>query len=483
MYKQSIKGWLKHWDFILLDGLCLILGLLCAFVVRSRWFTFNESNILGLISLIMAINLFVVVSSKCFEHVKYRGYLIELREVLKQGFELTALVSLAMEIRSDPTVQEKLTILLGILFYAGFTFAFRTVWKIILKKYPQTANRQALLVITNEKHAEEVVERIRNYAASQYSVEGLVFYDRDAKGETVDGVPVVANLDDAADYICRNWIDDVFFFHSSLEDSVQELISKCKEMCVTMHFYFSLQNLEERKQSFGKIAGYDVIAANVNIMPFHDVVLKRLFDICAGIIGSVIAVIAMIVLAPVILTKSPGPLIYVQERIGENGRRFKVYKIRSMYTDADARKEEFAKKNSHADAMMYKLEFDPRVIGNVVLPDGTRKRGIGDFIRKTHIDELPQFFNVLKGDMSVVGTRPPTLDEWEKYSYKHRSRMSIKPGLTGFWQIDDRKDTMSFDEIVALDTEYIASWSFGLDMKIILETVKKIIELALGKEG
>ena len=150
-----------------------------------------------------------------------------------------------------------------------------------------------------------------------------------------------------------------------------------------------------------------------------------------------------------------GPIFFAQERIGRNGRKFKMYKFRSMYMDAEERKKELMAQNKVSDGMMFKMDFDPRIIGNKILPDGTKKTGIGQFIRKTSIDELPQFWNILKGDMSLVGTRPPTLDEWEKYEPHHRARMSFRPGLTGLWQVSGRSNITDFEEVVRLDTQYI----------------------------
>ena len=121
--------------------------------------------------------------------------------------------------------------------------------------------------------------------------------------------------------------------------------------------------------------------------------------------------------------------------------------------------------------MMFKLDFDPRIIGNEILPDGTKKTGIGEFIRKTSLDEFGQFYNVLRGDMSLIGTRPPTVDEWEKYEYHHRARLAIKPGITGLWQVSGRSEITDFEEVVRLDTEYITNWSPGLDLKILFKTV------------
>ena len=132
-------------------------------------------------------------------------------------------------------------------------------------------------------------------------------------------------------------------------------------------------------------------------------------------------------------------------------------------------------KNRIKDGMMFKLDFDERIIGNKIMPNGEKKTGIGDFIRRTSLDEFPQFINVLKGDMSLVGTRPPTVDEWEKYELHHRARLSIKPGITGMWQTSGRSNITDFEEVVRLDTEYIKNWTPGLDIRILLKTVVSIV--------
>ena len=147
--------------------------------------------------------------------------------------------------------------------------------------------------------------------------------------------------------------------------------------------------------------------------------------------------------------------------------------------DAEARKQELMSQNQMGDGRMFKMDFDPRVIGNKILPDGTKKTGIGHFIRESSIDEFPQFFNVLKGDMSIVGTRPPLPGEVSQYELHHRARLAIKPGITGMWQVSGRSNITDFEEIVKLDTKYIREWSLWLDIKILLRTVSAV----LGKKG
>lgn len=144
--------------------------------------------------------------------------------------------------------------------------------------------------------------------------------------------------------------------------------------------------------------------------------------------------------------------------------------------DAEERKKELMAQNKIGDGMMFKMDFDPRIIGNKVLPNGKKKTGIGQLIRKTSLDEFPQFFNILVGDMSLVGTRPPTLDEWEKYEPHHRARMSFRPGLTGLWQVSGRSNITDFEEVVKLDTQYIADWSIKQDVRILIKTAMSVLK-------
>lgn len=170
-----------------------------------------------------------------------------------------------------------------------------------------------------------------------------------------------------------------------------------------------------------------------------------------------------IFLAPILKLESPGPLVFKQKRVGKNGRYFYIYKFRSMYKDAEERKAALMEKNE-MKGLMFKMTDDPRVTK------------VGKFIRATSIDELPQFWNILKGDMSLVGTRPPTVDEFQQYEARHKRRLSMKPGLTGMWQVSGRSNIEDFEEVVRMDLDYIDNWSLQLDAKIILKTIVVIFK-------
>ena len=225
---------------------------------------------------------------------------------------------------------------------------------------------------------------------------------------------------------------------------------------------------EERQVASGTVAGD---RRELNVMEHragrYKMALKRLMDVSGAILGLAITAVLTLIFGPIIFISDPGPVFFSQERVGKDGRIFRIYKFRSMYKDAELHKAELMKWNE-MHGPMFKIEDDPRIIGSG--PDGKR-HGIGWFIRKTSIDEFPQFFNVLIGDMALVGTRPPTLDEWERYESKYRARLSMKPGVTGLWQAYGRSDIRDFDKIMEMDMKYIKTWTIAGDIRILLRTV------------
>lgn len=199
-----------------------------------------------------------------------------------------------------------------------------------------------------------------------------------------------------------------------------------------------------------------LISHTVELDP-DQIIFKRAFDIAGALVGCAILFAVYPVLALAIKFSSRGPVFFKQNRVGKNGKHFTIYKFRSMCNDAEVLKKKLAAQNEVQGAM-FKMKDDPRITP------------IGKFIRKYSLDELPQFLNVLFGEMSLVGTRPPTPDEVEQYQNWHYRRISIKPGITGLWQVSGRNKITSFDEIVRLDLKYIDSWRLWLDITIIFRT-------------
>jgi exopolysaccharide biosynthesis polyprenyl glycosylphosphotransferase len=229
-------------------------------------------------------------------------------------------------------------------------------------------------------------------------------------------------------------------------------------MGITVHLRLvTLEYYKDYDMSLSKLDDIPVATFANRFYDYKSLLLKRVIDIAGSLVGMVIMGVAMIFVAPAIKIESKGPVFFKQKRVGKNGRYFYVYKFRSMYIDAEERKKELMAKNE-MQGLMFKMKDDPRITK------------VGKFIRKTSIDELPQFINVLKGDMSLVGTRPPTVAEFQQYEGHHKRRLSMKPGITGMWQAYGRKTVTDFEEIVAMDLDYIDHWNLGLDIKIILRT-------------
>ena len=257
-------------------------------------------------------------------------------------------------------------------------------------------------------------------------------------------------------------VDEVFIQVDEIqkrEKYLKNMILEFEKMGVVVNLNLDLFDLGVNgvKQVYN-LEQYHVLAFSSRLFDYRMVLIKRMIDIAGALVGLLITGIVGIVLAPFLLLESPGPLIFCQNRVGVNGRIFKFYKFRSMYVDAEERKKELMAQNE-VQGLMFKMENDPRITK------------VGAFIRKTSIDELPQFWNVLKGDMSLVGTRPPTVDEYEQYTGYQKRRISFRPGITGLWQISGRSDIKDFDEVVKLDLEYIDNWSLLLDLKIIFKTI------------
>ena len=476
MYKRSEQGWLKHLDFILLD----VLSAQLAFVLGYAWrfgfqtLVYNEAIYRNLAIWMAMFGVAIAVMFNTMHDVLKRRWTTELRQTLTQCLLVFGLVVVYLFSVKDSEKYSRLVLWITLALYVVLAYLLRMAWKWVMKHQKRAEQKRAMLLITDEGSAKEVIRYFEAHPLENISVCGLVLVDRDAFGETIEGIPVVANLDGAAQYICREWIDEVYIGVSQANETPYDLLEKCRQMGITVHL--RMVSLGSGKQTIEKIAGTAVVTNSINIAKPGQLLVKRVIDILGGSLLSLAALIAIVVIGPIIKRKSPGPILYKQERIGQNGKKFKMYKIRSMYMDADARKQELMSQNRVSDGMMFKLDFDPRIIGNRVLPDGTHKTGIGDFIRKWSIDELPQGLNLLKGEMSLVGTRPPTVDEWERYEFHHRARLAMKPGITGMWQVQGRSKITDFEEITRLDTEYIANWNIGLDIRILFKTVVVVLQ-------
>ena len=477
MYKRSEQSWLKHFDFILLDVLSLQIALMLAYGLRFSFaqIVYRDEKFGGLALWMAVFSVVIAVLFNTMHDVLKRNWAAGLRQTLTQSLLVFGLVVVYLFSIKDSESYSRIVLWLTLILYAVIAYTVRALWKHLLLRRIAKDRRRVMLLIADSKSVSDAMAKFRSHPIEGIDICGLVLVDGGAVGETVEDVPVVADLNGAAAYICREWIDEVCISVSDFGKTPYDLIDKCREMGVTVHLHLMpLSGMG--KQGVEKIAGMSVITTSMNFASPAQLLVKRVVDILGGLACSLVALVVIAVFGPMIKKASPGPILYKQERIGQNGRKFRMYKIRSMYMDADARKQELQDQNRVSDGLMFKMDFDPRIIGNEVLPDGTHKTGIGEFIRRTSLDEFPQGFNVLLGQMSLVGTRPPTVDEWERYELHHRARLSTKPGITGMWQVSGRSEITDFEEITRLDTEYISNWSIGLDFRILAKTAGAVLK-------
>ena len=475
MYTRNSQGWSKHFDFLVIDIISLQLAYLLAVFVRLGVWAYSATVYRNLGFILLLSDLLVLVLNNTNHNVVRRGYYIEAMATVKHNLFVFGIATVYMFVTHSGDAYSRLALLYVFLFYLFFGYVFRVLWKLYIKKYyREKINKRTMLVVSTPEHAEEIITRLNQNEIMDYQIVGVVLTKENGQS-SVWGCPVVASLEHAADYICREWIDSVYFDTPLEDSSVNELMGACVQMAIPVHYHVPNMGHDGVQRFSEKVGGTTVLTTSINYATPVQALLKRIMDIIGGLVGSFITLIIIAVIGPKIKKASPGPILFKQERIGKNGKRFKIYKLRSMYPDADQRKKDFMDQNRVKDGKMFKMDFDPRIIGNEILPDGTHKTGIGEYIRRTSLDEFPQFFNALKGDMSLVGTRPPTPDEWEQYEYHHRARLAVKPGISGMWQISGRSDITDFEEVVKLDTEYITNWSFKLDLKILAKTIKVIL--------
>ncbi len=291
----------------------------------------------------------------------------------------------------------------------------------------------------------------------------IAMHKEDLEGS--EGYHYIGCLENLEELIRDYNLDQVYILQKQGDELpfTQHFINLCIDMGVTVRIIVDLYKRHGADSYVSTVGTYPIITYHTISLNVYEQVIKRIMDIIGGLVGVILSSPIMLITAIAIKLDSPGPVIFKQIRVGQNGRRFKIYKFRSMYIDAEERKKELMAFNEVDGGVMFKMKDDPRI---------TR---VGKIIRKLSIDELPQFFNIVGGSMSLVGTRPPTLDEVEKYQRKQWRRISIKPGLTGMWQVSGRSNIDNFDEIVELDVKYIDNWSLLLDIEILFKTVAVIL--------
>lgn len=466
MYRQTKNSLDKHWDFIIVDIFALELSLFLAYLLRNqgRLPIYNELYR----NLILIIPLLHIVMAFCINNysgILRRGYLLELKSVLKQCLGISVVLLMYFFVFQSTDEYSRYVLIGTAVFSVIFVYLGRIGLK-ALKKHIGKASVSCMLVIAPSDEVPMLLENLQKDIYNRYRISGIVYSDKNAEeGQSVEGIPVVADMSTYKEYVRQQVVDEIFVAVKPSDERMGEIMKIAEEIGVTIHLSIPTLFPTSFPQVISRIGPYTAVTSSPKLVTQTQLFIKRMMDIASALVGLAVTGIAYLFVAPIIKIQAPGPVLFSQTRVGRNGRPFKIYKFRSMYVDAEERKKELMKENE-MQGLMFKMENDPRIFP------------FGRFIRKMSIDELPQFWNVLKGDMSLVGTRPPTMDEYKQYELHHKFRLAFKPGITGMWQVSGRSSIKDFEEVVRLDGEYIRNWSISLDIKIILKTIKVVLSHA-----
>lgn len=416
-------------------------------------------NIHEHILFLMVVHVISYYVSDYSKNFKYRSIAEELIQTIKYELVYLLLAIVVFPLLApdlpDLSIYNLLWIIgVNTLFILVLNFFTRKVWKFFSRKKKYT---QRILLVTTRARVGRVLNQLSTY---EYGYVSSVCIVDDEPFEASNFT--VVTLDNLVTYATRSVVDQVVINLPSENFLIADFVSQFETMglpvAVNIAALEFVTNSEKAIQRFGNSS---VVNFSTTFYRSSDVALKRMMDIIGSLFGLVICGIVSIFLVPLI-KRDGGPAIFAQDRVGRNGRVFKFYKFRSMRVDAEEIKKDLMSQNQMQGGM-FKIENDPRVTK------------IGHFIRKTSLDELPQFWNVLKGDMSLVGTRPPTLDEYMKYTPEQKRRLSFKPGITGLWQISGRSNITNFDDVVKLDVTYLDGWTIWKDIEILLKTIKVVV--------
>lgn len=468
MYER--KSRLQTLLILSVDCICIFVSLILTNYMRNRRL-FESDNarmdfgmLLGsCLVVFLAMNLLRNVNRNLF----LRGPLHELISILRSNLIMFAGAAVILYFFNLLDAYSRIVLFFFPLVDCVLMFIVHQLMKHFMPVlYKRMLQQRKILLVADEAHAKALAETMKNMKDFSYDLTGMALigvpFQKDAN---VQEIPVVVSGEGLIEYCQTASLDEAIVVVSDEKRAdVLPLLETMAQMGITVHYEIPVPELSGASQKalsqFGSF--YTVTYAN-RVAPIGQLLLKRGLDLIGSIIGCLVLVILTIVFTPLIKLESPGPVFFSQKRVGRNGRIFKMYKFRSMYADAEQRKEELMDKNE-MNGLMFKMENDPRITK------------VGRFLRRTSLDEFPQFINILKGDMSLVGTRPPTLDEFKHYSPYHKKRLSFRPGLTGMWQVSGRSDITDFEEIVRLDIEYIDNWSFMLDVKILCKTVLAVFK-------
>ena len=430
------------WYGILINGpsLGLLLALLCFFAV-------------ALIFISRRLNLY---SPKKITNTLLEQ-LLSVRACLTSGLLLTGLLYL---LKAEDISRAIVLLTIGLV-TVGLSLR-RLIYRLLLyRRFEQGVGTRNVLIVGTGPEAHALRQHLESIRHLGYTFKGFIDLPGSGRSSSSPSHDVVGTLDTLFQNTRKQFVDEIFFATSCEHSVVQDTIAQARHYGVDLRIVPEMYDGLTWNNPIEYIGEFPTIPLHHNDVPELSLLIKRVTDVLFSIMALILFSPLLLVFAIAIKLDSTGPVFYLSERIGKKGRAFRCIKLRTMVHGADTQRDSMMHMNER-EGVLFKITDDPRI---------TR---VGHFLRKYSLDEFPQFFNVLRGEMSVVGPRPPIGSEVREYKLNHLRRLDVIPGITGLWQVQARKDP-SFDSYISLDMTYIDNWNIWLDIQIILRTIGVVV--------
>jgi exopolysaccharide biosynthesis polyprenyl glycosylphosphotransferase len=340
------------------------------------------------------------------------------------------------------------------------TMVRRAVWrKVMERRYLEGLETRNVLIVGVGRVAHALRNHLEALRHMGFRFKGFIALD--AKDAEPGNADVVGNLSNCLDIARSLFVDEIYFSTPTDKSAIIALVEEARSTGVEVRVVPDLYEGLAWNAPVEYIGQFPTIPLHRRDFPRGAFLIKRVIDVTFSLLAILVLSPVMAAIAILVKLDSPGPVLYESERIGRKGRTFYCYKFRTMVKDADGQRKDLLDRNER-DGILFKIDKDPRITK------------LGARLRKYSLDEVPQFFNVLAGDMSLVGPRPPIAAEVEQYKLAHLRRLDVLPGMTGLWQVEARQDP-SFDSYISLDTAYVENWNLMLDLRILARTISVVV--------
>lgn len=469
--QQTSRGSVTLW--MLLDAFTVI-GAVIVYVAaefhanpvvgaRGFWHgTLIRGESVGILSglLIGFITSLILISRSLhlYNPIRITSHLHEQRLSFQASLTTTLLLMGALYIIRGEAVPRSVVLMTVSLVTVALSLRRALFRAMLYRRFESGMNTRNVIIVGTGAEAHALRHHLQSIRQLGFVFKGFVYVPGtdDIAADQVTG-EVLGALDNLFDYTRRHFVDEIFFTSACERGVLKNVLEQSRANGVDLRVVPDLYDGFAWSNNIEYIGQFPTIPLHRGDVPEVELIFKRAVDVAVALLVLVLLSPVLLAIAIAVKFDSPGPVFYCSERIGKKARIFRCIKFRTMVRDADKRRSEIMHMNER-EGILFKMTNDPRI---------TR---VGAFLRKYSLDELPQFFNVLTGTMSVVGPRPPIASEVRQYQLSHLRRLDVTPGITGLWQVQARQDP-SFDSYISLDVAYIENWSVWLDIKIILRTI------------